>query len=311
MTPNRNYKTNHSPKRVMNMGRRVDHLIPEWARDFYSKRLGSLEELFGVEKPIIGMVHLWPLPGSPAYQGWDMDKVVEKALEDANALLDGGVDGLIVENMWDLPFYSGEKRIPPEEIAAHAVAAREVVKNVNVPVGITVIHNGGRVALGIAKAAGAKFVRVDLYTGAAVWDTGEFDHGVAADLMRLRKLLYAEDIRFFADVVKKHSVMFPGIDLETHVTWTDFYMADAIIITGTMTGVPPSPGDVERAKRIAPETPVIIGSGLTLDNVEKLMSKADGAIVGTYFKKDGITQNPVDRERVKKLMNAVRRLRHK
>ncbi len=292
------------------MKTRKEKLMPEWAKKFYSKRMTSLKELFNVDKAIIGMVHLPPLPGAPAYEGWDMDFVIEQALKDARTYVENDVDGIIVENMWDLPYYSGAKRIPPEEIAAHAVAAREVAKNVDVPIGITVIHNGGRVALGIAKAAGAKFIRVCLYTGAAVWDTGEFDHGNAAELMRMRKMLYAEDIKFFADVVKKHSVVFPGIDLETHSTWAKFYMADAIIVTGTMTGVPPTPEDVLRVKKVVgDDTPVIIGSGLNDKNAEKLLKYADGAIVGTYFKYYGVAQNPVDPKRVRKLMKIVKRLR--
>lgn len=291
------------------MGVPLDKLRVEWARKFYGKRLRSLADLFGVDKPIIGMVHLMPLPGSPAYEGWDIDVIIDAALRDARALIEGGVDGLIVENMWDLPYYSGASRIPPEEIAAHAVVARAVVKEVNVPVGITVIHNGGRVALGIAKAAGAKFIRVCLYTGAAVWDTGEFDHGNAADLMRLRKFLYAEDIKFFVDIVKKHSVVFPGIDLETHAIWCDFYLADALIVTGLMTGMPPTVEDVIRVKKVVPHVPVIIGSGLNPENAKELLRYADGAIVGTYFKYDGITQNPVDPERVRKLMKVVKELR--
>ncbi|OYT45486.1 MAG: photosystem I assembly BtpA [Desulfurococcales archaeon ex4484_42] len=287
----------------------INELIPEWAREFYGKRLRNLTELFGVDKPIIGMVHLMPLPGSPAYNGWDMNIIIEAALRDAKALIEGGVDGLIVENMWDLPYYAGSKNIPPEEIAAHAVAAREVVKSVNVPVGITVIHNGGRVALGIAKASGAKFIRVCLYTGALVWDTGEFDHGNAAELMRLRKLLYAEDIKFFADVYKKHAVMFPGITPEVHAIWTDFYLADALIVTGLMTGIAPEVELVKRVKSVVKDVPVIIGSGVNLGNVRELLRYADGAIVGTYFKVNGITQNPVDPERVKKLMRIVKELR--
>jgi len=287
----------------------INELIPEWARKFYGKRLRSLTELFGVDKPIIGMVHLMPLPGSPAYDGWDMNVIIEAALRDAKALIEGGVDGLIVENMWDLPYYAGSKNIPPEEIAAHAVAAREVVKSVNVPVGITVIHNGGRVALGIAKAAGAKFVRVCLYTGALVWDTGEFDHGNAAELMRLRKLLYAEDIKFFADVYKKHAVMFPGITPEVHAIWTDFYLADALIVTGLMTGMAPEVELVKRVKSVVKDVPVIIGSGVNPGNVRELLRYADGAIVGTYFKVNGVTQNPVDPKRVKKLMEIVKELR--
>ena len=101
----------------------IDDLIPEWARRFYSKRLRDLSDLFGVDKPIIGMVHLIPLPGAPAYEGWSMDDVIEYALRDARILVENGVDGLIVENMWDLPYYAS-RRIPPEEVAAHARSRR-------------------------------------------------------------------------------------------------------------------------------------------------------------------------------------------
>lgn len=283
----------------------------DWAKRFYSKRMFSIRDLFKNDKAIIGMVHLLPLPGSPAYEGWSIESIEEFALKEAKVLEENGVDGLIVENMWDLPYYSGSSRIPHEEIASQAVIARYVVRNSNLPVGITVIHNGGRAALAIAKAAGAKFIRVCLYTGAAVWDTGEFDHGNAADLFRLRKWLYADDIKFFVDVVKKHSVVFPGINLETHSIWADFYLADALIVTGKMTGEPPLPSDVKTVKDIVGDTPVLIGSGLNPDNAEKLLQYADGAIVGTYFKQNGMTVNPVDPTRVKKLMDVVNRIRGK
>ncbi len=292
------------------MPTKLEDLTPEWAKEFYGKRLKKLEDLFGVNKPIIGMVHLIPLPGSPAYRGWSMDEVVEKAVKEARILVENGVDGLIVENMWDLPYYAG-KEIPPEEIAAHAVAAREVVKSVNVPVGITSIHNGGRAALGIAKAAGAKFIRICLYTGSLIWDTGQIDHGNAAELMRLRKLLDAWDIRFFADVYKKHAVTFPGITPELHAIWTEFYLADAVIVTGRMTGDAPDIGLVKNVKKVVGEVPLILGSGINIDNVDKLLPIADGAIVGTYFKVKGITQNPVDPERVKKFMEKVKKIRLK
>jgi membrane complex biogenesis BtpA family protein len=289
----------------------LENLMPEWARRFYSKRMFSITDLFKNDKAIIGMIHLLPLPGSPAYEAWSIDEIENHALKEARILEENGVDGLIVENMWDLPYYSGASRIPPEEMTAHAVVARHVVKHTSLPVGITVIHNGGRVALSIAKAAGARFIRVCLYTGAAVWDTGEFDHGNAAELMRMRKWLYAEDIKFFVDVVKKHSVVFPGITLETHATWADFYLADALIVTGRMTGLPPTPEDVKIVKEIVGDTPVLIGSGLTPENAEKLLRYADGAIVGTYFKVKGYTQNPIDPERVRKLMDVVNKLRGK
>ncbi|MEM3662283.1 MAG: BtpA/SgcQ family protein [Sulfolobales archaeon] len=292
------------------MPKDLSNLVPTWAREFYGKRLRDLKDMFGVEKPIIGMVHLMPLPGAPAYEGWGIEEIADNAVKDALNLVENGIDGLIVENMWDLPYFAGGK-IPPEEIAAHAVAAREVVKSVNAPVGITVIHNGGRVALGIAKAAGAKFIRICLYTGALVWDTGQIDYGNAAELMRLRKFLHAWDIKFFSDVYKKHAVMFPGITPEIHAVWTDFYLSDALIVTGKMTGEEPDIEVVKNVKETVKEVPVLIGSGLTLENAEKYLSIADGAIVGTYLKVGGITQNPVDPNRVKRLMEKVKEIRLK
>jgi uncharacterized protein len=145
-----------------------------------------------------------------------MQTIVDNALRDAEALVSGGVDGLIVENMWDLPYYVGAD-VKPEAMTAQAVAAAAVVKTFPAPVGINVIHNGGIVCLSIAVAAGARFIRVCILTGARLWDTGELDHGCAADLARKRKELYAEHIHIFADVDKKHSVAFPGLDLATHI----------------------------------------------------------------------------------------------
>ena len=278
-----------------------------WKDRLDSLRLESLKEMFGVEKPIIGMIHLLPLPGAPGYDSYGMDAVIEHALRDAEALISGGVDALMVENMWDLPYYVGMD-VPPEEMTAQAVAARAIVEAVDAPVGINVIHNGGRVTLAIAVAAGADFIRVCLLTGARVWDTGEFDRGCAAELLRWRKNLGAEHIKLFADVDKKHSVSFPGIDLATHIEWTEFYLADALIVSGKMTGDAPELEKVRRARELTTR-PILMGSGTTADNVAEFLQYADGAIVGTALKVDGIAENPVDVERVKKYMEAVRAVR--
>lgn len=267
----------------------------------------SLAELFGVPKPVIGMVHLWPLPGAPGYSGYGMQTIIDHALRDAEALVRGGVDGLIVENMWDLPYYVGPD-VKPEAMTAQAVAAAEVVKNVSLPVGINVIHNGGLVCLAIAVAARARFIRVCILTGARLWDTGEFDHGCAADLIRKRKELHAEPIHIFADVDKKHSVSFPGLDLATHIEWTEFYGADALIVTGRMTGSAPDLDKVREAKRLATR-PVLVGSGADLQNVSAFLQHVDGVIVGSSLKKDGVMENPVDVERVRRFLEAVRTVR--
>ena len=282
----------------------------KWKEKMDNVKIKNLQEIFGVDKPIIGMVHLIPLPGAPGYNFYGIDAIVEKALADAKALEEGGVDGLMVENMWDHPYYVGED-VPPEEMTAQAVVAREVIKSTNLPTGINVIHNGGKVTLSIAVASGAKFVRICLLAGARVWDTGEFDHGCAAELLRLRKHLGAEHIKIFADVDKKHSVPFPGIDLETHILWTKRYLADAIIVTGKLTGWAPELEKVKKVKGFAGDTPVLVGSGTTAANVKDFLKYADGIIVGTDLKNDGVNENPVDLARVKKYMQAVKKVRKK
>jgi membrane complex biogenesis BtpA family protein len=280
---------------------------PEWKKEMDRPRLQSLADLFPAPKPVIGMVHLWPLPGAPGYNGYGMQTIVDHAMRDAEALLQGGVDGLVVENMWDLPFYVGHD-VKPEAMTAQAVAAAEIVKNSPVPVGINVIHNGGVVCLSIALASGARFIRVCILTGARVWDTGEFDHGCAAELMRKRKELHAEDIHIFADVDKKHSVPFPGIDLRTHVEWTEFYGADALIVSGRFTGNAPDVAKVREAKSLATR-PILIGSGASAENVAAFLEYADGIIVGSSLKRDGVMENAVDVNRVRALVEKVRPVR--
>jgi hypothetical protein len=278
-----------------------------WKERLDNIRLDSLAEMFGVDKPVIGMVHLWPLPGAPGYTGYQIDTIVDQARRDAQLLLEGGVDGLMVENMWDLPYYVGTD-VQLEAMTCQAVAARAIVEMAGVPVGINVVHNGGLVALAIAIAASASFMRVCILTGARLWDTGELDHGCAADLLRRRRELHAEHIKLFADVDKKHSVPFPGLDLETHIEWTEFYRADALIVSGRMTGAAPSVDKVRQAKESATR-PILLGSGTTAENVADFLRYADGAIVGSSLKVDGVAENPVDVERVRRYMAAVRAVR--
>jgi uncharacterized protein len=278
-----------------------------WKKRMDDLRLHSLAELFGVDKPVIGMVHLWPLPGSPGYAGHDMGAILEHAQRDAETLLQGGVDGLIVENMWDLPYYVGSA-VKIEAVTAQAVAAHKIRDMANVPVGVNVIHNGWQAELAIAVAAGLDFMRVCILTGARLWDTGDLDQGCAADLLRKRKELGAENVKLFADVDKKHSVPFPGLDLETHIEWTEFYGADALIVSGRMTGDAPDLEKVRRAKELA-RRPILLGSGTTAENIAAFLQYADGAIVGTSLKAGGVGENPVDPGRVQSYMQAVRAVR--
>ena len=278
---------------------------PPWKARLDALRIKDLADLFRTPKPIIGMVHCWPMPGAPGYTGYGVETVVEHALADARALAEGGVDGLVVENMWDVPFRAGP-RVAPESVAAHAVVARAVGEAVDLPLGVNLVHNGGTALLGIAIAAGASFMRVCMFTGAGVWDAGQWDEGCAADLMRRRKELDAEHVKIFADVDKKHSVRFPGIDLATHVEWTRYFGADALVVSGRMTGDAPDLEKVREAKARAGDRPLLVGSGADERNVAAFLDVADGVIVGTSLKRDGDCANPVDPERVRRFVAAAR-----
>jgi membrane complex biogenesis BtpA family protein len=280
-------------------------MTPSWKARLDALQITSLADIFRTPKPIIGMVHCWPMPGAPGYTGYGMRTIVDHAKADTEALLAGGCDGVIVENMWDIPFRAGA-HIPPESIASHAVVAAAVRAECHLPMGINLVHNGGVALLAIAIAAQAEFIRVCMFTGAGVWDAGSFDEGCAADLMRRRTELHAEHIKIIADVDKKHSVRFPGIDLATHIEWTRFFGADALIISGRMTGDAPDLGKVREAKALAGDRPIIIGSGADNRNIGAFMSVADGVIVGSSIKYDGQIAQPVDAERVRRFIDAAR-----
>jgi hypothetical protein len=280
-------------------------VTPPWKARLDALRINDLGDIFGTPRPVIGMVHCWPLPGAPGYAGYGLDTIIEHAISDARALAEGGVDGLIVENMWDIPFRAGP-HVAPESIAAHAVVARAVREAVRLPLGINLVHNGGVALLGIALAAGASFIRVCMLTGAGVWEAGSWDEGCAAELLRRRKELGAEHIKILADVDKKHSVRFPGIDLATHIEWTRFSGADALIVSGRMTGDAPDLGKVREAKRLSGDRPLIIGSGATEENVAAFLGVADGVIVGSSIKEGGRIENPVDAARVRRFVEAAR-----
>jgi len=278
---------------------------PIWKSHLDALQISSLADIFRTAKPVIGMVHCWPMPGAPGYQGYGMRDIIRHAQSDAEALIAGGCDGIIVENMWDIPFRAGA-HIPPESIAAHAVVAAAVREVCPLPMGINLVHNGGVALLAIAIAARAEFIRVCMFTGAGVWDAGSFDEGCAADLVRRRSELHAESIKILADVDKKHSVRFPGIDLATHIEWTRFFGADALIVSGRMTGDAPDLGKVREAKALAGDRPIIIGSGADAGNIAAFMSVADGVIVGSSIKVGGAIAEPVDVERVKRFVDAAR-----
>lgn len=268
-------------------------------------RKKELESLFGTGNFVIGMVHLLPLPGSPRWTG-QMADVLERAVSDARTLEEGEIDGLIVENFGDAPFCRG--RVEAHTISAMTLAVEAVRNAVNVPVGVNVLRNDSKSALAIAYTTGAEFIRVNVHTGAMITDQGIVE-GNAYETLRYRKGL-GTDTKIFADVLVKHANPLGSQSMEQAARETVHRgLADAIIVTGAGTGDPTDVDDVAKAKESVPDFPVLVGSGVHEGDAAKLLSIADGVIVGTSLKEDGITTNPVDKTRVAKLMALVNELR--
>lgn len=265
----------------------------------------SVLDLFRVPWPVIGMVHVPPLPGAPG-NDCDLRAIEAWVMQDAQALVDGGVDGLLLENFGDAPYYP--TRVPPHTVAFMTVLARELKGTFPLPLGINVLRNDAFAALAIATAVGAAFVRVNIYTGARLTDQGLIQ-GEAHELLRYRRLL-GSDVKVFADIAVKHSSALAPRGLDEEVTETvQRGRADAIIVSGAATGSPPSATAVVTAKQAAGATPVFLGSGVSLANLEALFPCADGAIVGTAFKPSGALDSPVSGPQVREFMAKVVQLR--
>jgi membrane complex biogenesis BtpA family protein len=253
-------------------------------------------------KIVIGMLHLPALPGSPLSRR-TLSQIRDALLRDAETLAKGGVHGLMMENFGDVPFFPS--RVPAYVIAQMTALAAEVLRAVDLPLGINVLRNDGRGALAIAHATGASFIRVNVLCGARVADQGLIQ-GIAHDLLRERTILGADNIRIFADVDVKHSAALAERPLEDEVDdLIERALADAIVVSGAGTGKATDPAKVKQVKRAAPDTPVFIGSGITADSIGDFLDSADGFIVGTALKKAGRATNPVDLARVKSLMKRV------
>lgn len=266
-------------------------------------------EAFGTRYPVIGVLHLPPLPGSPANE-LDLDGIADHAMRDAGALSAGGVDGLIVENFGDAPFYPN--RVPRHTVAQMSVLGRAIRdRHPDLPLGVNVLRNDGLSALAIASATKAEFIRVNVYCGARVTDQGLIE-GEAHEIQRYRATL-DESLLVFADVDVKHSSPLGDGDLESDAhDVVSRGRADAVIVSGTGTGAATGAHDLERARTaVGDAVPVWVGSGVTPDNVTAVLAYADGLIVGSAFKYDGDVTNAVDPDRVAALISAVRDARNR
>lgn len=267
-------------------------------------RTSALKDEFDVSHPIIGVVHLRPLPGAPSYDGESLEEVYAAGVRDAKTLAEGGIDAIIIENASDQPFLRPDD-IGHETVAALTAAGMQIRDAVDVPLGITCVANGAIPGLAVAKAIGARWVRVNQWANAYVANEGILN-GEAAKALRYRNAIDARDVRILADVHVKfgaHAIT-GDRSITEQATDAEWHLADVLIATGTRTGAPTSPEEVEEV-RAGTTLPVIVGSGLDPEQVPALFQVADGAIVGQWLKEDGRWWKPVDPRRVERLMTAV------
>jgi uncharacterized protein len=263
----------------------------------------DLNRIFKTANPIIGVIHLLPLPTSPRWGG-SLRAVIDRAEQEATALAAGGVDGIIVENFFDAPFVKDQ--VDPAVVSAMTLTVQRLQNLVTLPIGLNVLRNDARSALAIATTTNAQFIRVNVLTGVMATDQGLIE-GKANEILRYRRELGC-DVKILADVLVKHARPLGTPNLTTAVQETiDRGLADAVILSGWATGSPPTQEDLELAKAAAQDTPVFIGSGASWENVGSLMQAADGVIVSSSLKRQGKIENSIDPIRVSRFVEATRR----
>jgi len=253
------------------------------------------------KKSVIACVHLLPTPGSHLFDG-QVERIYDTAIHESKVFVDNGVDAIIVENFRDGPFFPD--RVPAETVATIAGVTREIIRTVNIPVGVAILRNDAESAMAVAAATNAAFIRVNVHVGAVLAAQGVIA-GKSHNTLRLRANLQS-DVAILADAGVKHSNPWVYANLADEVRDISPY-TDAVVISGPLTGIETDSSDLIIAKR-ATNKPVFIGSGVTPETLYKVFDLADGFIIGSYFKVDGISFNPVEPSRVRALMDARNKL---
>lgn len=259
--------------------------------------------LFGRDRAVIGMVHIGALPGTPG-SIQSVAALASSACAEAQALVDAGVDAIMLENMHDVPYLM--RNVGPEIVAAMTHIASAVRAVVPVPLGLQILAGANHAAIAVAHAAGLTFVRAEGFVFASVADEGLLEQADAGPLLRYRRSIGATSIRILADIKKKHSshAITADLTITENASAAEFFGADGIIMTGPATGQPTALGDIDAARRGC-RLPILVGSGATAATVGSLLSKANAVVVGSDLKSKGDWRNPVDRDRARAFVAAA------
>lgn len=267
-----------------------------------------MPSLFPQLKTVIGVIHVGALPGTPRGSR-SASELVALARQEAKLYREAGVDGAIVENMHDVPYLRGA--VGPEIVAAMTAIGVEVKAECGFPVGVQILAGANIEAMAVAHAAGLDFIRAEGYAYAHVADEGLIQAS-AAQLLRFRKMIGAAGVQVWADVKKKHAAhaITADVSLGETAETVEFMGADCVIVTGSATGKAPLIADVQEAKSHC-GLPVFLGSGITENNLAEFYDHADGFIIGSALKVDGLWSNTIDPVRLNRVISTLNKLRHK
>lgn len=252
------------------------------------------------------MVHIGALPGTPM-NSQNINTIIENAVQEAIILKEEGVDAVMIENMHDRPYLN--RNVGPEIVSALTAVAVEIRRNLKCPLGIQILAGANKEALAVAQAAQFDFIRAEGFVFGHLADEGWMNSD-AAELLRYRKQIGAEQIKIYTDIKKKHSSHQVTIDVSIGETAkaAEFFLSDGVVVTGNSTGEEASEDDVSQVKN-STKLPVIIGSGIDTNNIQNYWNLADAFIVGSSFKTGGDWKNEVNRDKVKQFMKKITELR--
>lgn len=265
--------------------------------------MADFRTIINKNKALIGMVHLHALPGT-ARSEKTPQQIIEIAVEEATALAQHGFDAVLVENMHDAPYLLRE--VGPEIVSSMTLATKAVVDAVDLPVGIQILAGANKAAIAVALTTGAHFIRAEGFVFASVADEGLMDVADAGPLLRERRRIDADHIAILADIQKKHSshALTADLTIGDHARGADFMGADGVIVTGNHTGHAVNISQL-REVRGATELPILVGSGVTPENVKEVFEFVDAAIVGSSIKRGGNWMNTLDKTRCKELIDSL------
>lgn len=264
-----------------------------------------LQEMFLVEKPVIGMCHLQALPGDPDYNcEAGLRAIVDDARANLRALQAGGVDGVMFSNEFSLPYLT---KVECVTVAAMARVIAELYDDISTPFGVNVLWDP-YASLDLAVATGAHFVR-EIFTGVYASDFGLWDTNCGA-IVRHQHAIGGRDVRLFFNILPEAAAYLANRDIVSVARSTVFNTGpDALCISGLTAGEETSTATLALVKDALPDIPIVANTGVHHTNVAEQLSIADAAIIGTAFKRDGVFENSVDADRVRVLMDKVKELR--